>query len=109
MSKKYTNYSKMVKETIPETVAESEINENLEDSYELEPDNKAKDIYGMVTECKKLNIRIEPDINSKVVCTVDCGSRLIISDDESTNDWYKVCVENGAEGYCMKKFVKVQA
>lgn len=64
---------------------------------------------GVVTGCKMLNVREAPNANCKVVCVINENSEVIIDDDGSTDDWFKVCAENGAEGFCMKKFINVNS
>lgn len=52
-----------------------------------------------------LNIRVAPNIDSDVVTVVKEGTILEISDEESTDDFYKVYLANGVDGFCMKQFV----
>ena len=53
-------------------------------------------------DCLRLHIYSKPDVNSEVVCKVRYLTDLIISDGESTKDFYKVYTAIGAEGYCRK-------
>lgn len=62
---------------------------------------------GVVVDCVKLNVREFPDPNADVVCTINASTNLIIDEDESTDEYYKICTEAGVEGYCMKKFIAV--
>lgn len=65
-------------------------------------------LIGVVTGCKSLNIRTEPAKKSNnVVCVVDTETVVIIDLEDSTDEWYKVFTEAGAEGFCMKEFVKI--
>lgn len=79
----------------------------LDDATEIIED-MAKEKVGIVTDCLKLNIRKEPDMDSEVVTTVSCLDELRIDLETSTNDWYAVCTAVGIEGFCMKKFVAVR-
>ena len=63
--------------------------------------------YGVVTDCVKLNVRKEPDGDSKILCTVDAKDELVIVESESTEDFYKVITPKGVEGFCMKRYVTV--
>lgn len=63
---------------------------------------------GIIANCTRLNIRLEPSIKSEVVCEIDCGTELIIEDQTSTNDFYKIFTAAGIEGFCMKKFVSIK-
>ena len=66
---------------------------------------KKESLVGVVKDCEKLNIRKAPDKKSEAVCIVMVGSVLLIDQDKSTDDWYKVYTESGMEGFCMKKYV----
>ena len=59
------------------------------------------------SDCEKLNIRNKPNMNGEIICVVAKGSIVVIYETESTDEWYKVCAENGAEGFCMRKFIEV--
>lgn len=121
MSKKYTNYSRMAKEDTPEIAVESVTNDF--DFDEVEEETIAGDdeeivseseparvtITGTVSGCEKLNVRKVPFASGEVVCVIAKGSIVVIDETESTDEWYKVCAENGAEGFCMKKFINVES
>lgn len=62
---------------------------------------------GVVVDCLKLNVRNAPNAKADVVCVINASTNLEIIEDESTDDFYAVCTESGAEGYCMKKFIKI--
>lgn len=83
----------------------------LTDPVEIAEDEKieaVEDIIGVVTDCLKLNIRKEPNMDSEVVVVVTCLDELRIDPETSTDDWYAVCTVAGIEGFCMKKFVAVR-
>lgn len=86
----------------------------LEDSEEIveeqvvEAEEKANVVFGVVTDCMKLNIRKMPYKDSDVVIVVTCLEELQIDMEKSTDDWYAVCTVSGLEGFCMKKFVAVR-
>lgn len=82
--------------------------EIAEDTRVEETEEAVEDIIGVVTDCLKLNIRKEPDKDSKVVVVVTCLDELKIDPATSTDDWYAVCTVTGIEGFCMKKFVAVR-
>lgn len=64
---------------------------------------------GVVVDCDRLNVRTQPSPMAAVVCTVARGEQLAIDKDESTDLFYKVYAEIGAEGYCMKQFIKIES
>lgn len=78
------------------------------DQTEVEP-APVKPIDGIVSGCKKLNIRKESSFNSAIVCVVTAGTSLTIDPSESTDEWYRVYTESGVEGYCMKNFVTIKS
>ena len=65
-------------------------------------------VTGIVVDCDRLRMRESPSPYAEVICTIERGSKLTINEDESTASFYKVCAEIGAEGYCMKQFVKIE-
>jgi uncharacterized protein YgiM (DUF1202 family) len=67
----------------------------------------AQTVYGEVANCRKLNIREKPDINSKVVTVVPCSEKLNINLEDSKNEWLAVCTVAGIEGFCMKEFIEI--
>ena len=50
----------------------------------------------------RLSVYVKPCFDSEIVCEVDSPIGLIISDGESTEDFYKVYTAYGAPGYCRK-------
>lgn len=73
----------------------------------IEEETVAPIQMGTVTGCLKLNVRKKPSIKSDPICTVDAKTKLVILESDNA-DWYKVEVEKGVEGYCMKKYVDVK-
>lgn len=64
--------------------------------------------YGVVTDCLRLNIRIEPDKEADVATIVTCLDEVEVDLDASTDEWYAVCTVTGIEGFCMKKFIAIR-
>lgn len=64
---------------------------------------------GVVIDCDRLNIRTQPSPMATVVCTVERGEQLAIDKSESTDLFYKVYAEIGAEGYCMKQYIEIES
>lgn len=105
MSKK--NYDKT--ETI-EQVEQVEIPvETPVETKSVEPVEpiKPEPIEGTVN-CEKLNVRSDSTIDSDPVGVINRDSKVFIYENESTDEFYKVCTATGLEGYCMKKFISVQ-
>ena len=86
----------------------SEITETAENNV-LSSEPAQNDIVeGIVSNCKKLNIRKVPKPGSDIVCVVDAGTLLLIDQKESNKDFYKVTTEAGAEGFAMCQFVTIE-
>lgn len=65
-------------------------------------------VVGVVSGCEKLNLREEASKDSKVLSILNKGTELVVSTEESTEDFYKVITATGVEGYCMKKFITIK-
>lgn len=65
-------------------------------------------VIGVVTGCKKLNVRTKPNKKSDVVCVIDADTKVEIDEDASSRDFYKVKSKNFT-GYCMKKFITIKS
>ena len=103
MSKRdYTKFSKVIKPVEVETPVVQEV---VEEPVEVEPE---KPVVGVVTNCLKLNVRVEPKPTAEVLCVLERNSELSIDKAESTEAYYKVCTAAGLEGYCVKFFVKIK-
>lgn len=66
--------------------------------------------HGIVASCARLNVRKEPDVNSKVIAVIPNGTKVLIYPDKSTKDFYEVSNDAGDvtfHGYCMKQFITV--
>lgn len=62
-------------------------------------------VIGIVTNCKKLNLRTKPSKAATIIYEMPAGSSLTINLSRSVNGWLSVCTESGLTGFCMKKFV----
>ena len=63
-------------------------------------------LYGIVTNCKQLNVRREAQKRAdNVLCVISAGDVLEIHKDRS---WFYVTTVDGVDGYCMKEFVAVE-
>ena len=78
-------------------------------TYESESHDEPEEIkIGLVADCKKLNIRERPAVDAPIICEVVYQTELMINENESFEDFYKVYTAAGIEGFCMKKFIAVQ-
>lgn len=77
---------------------------------EVDEDHTGDICPAKVMGCTKLNVREEPSKDSKVVCVITEESDLTVSNDLSTEEFYKVYTSVNDvlyEGYCMKKFIQI--
>lgn len=63
---------------------------------------------GEVTNCKTLNIRENPSGSASILGSIPIGSIVMVDESESTDKFYKVYTESGAEGFCMKDYIEIQ-
>lgn len=64
-------------------------------------------LIGVVSNCKNLNIRREPDMNAEVLGIIPVDTEVMIDENESISEFYKIYTTFGLEGFCMKKFVTI--
>lgn len=83
-----------------------ELKEVEEVESELEEIEAIECVIGHVNVAK-LNVRIAPVFDAEVVTIVKENTELEIGLDESTDEFYKVYLANGVEGFCMKEFVTI--
>lgn len=81
--------------------------ESIEEITETEMSESSK-VYGVVTDCLRLNIRMKPDKEAEVATIVTCLDEIEVDLDASTDEWYAVCTAAGIEGFCMKKFIAIR-
>lgn len=73
-----------------------------------EPVEEVETVIGVVSGCERLNLRKESSKDSNILVVLNKGVELVVSPEESTEDFYKVVTEAGVEGYCMKKFITIK-
>ena len=100
----------MMDEELEETVETEEredesVETEVEEVETEEPEEEESIFVGTVTNCKKLNIRETPSLQGKVLCVLEEGSELMVDKTESTDEWYKVYLESGISGFCMKDYI----
>lgn len=77
----------------------------MDDVEIMDEDASMEPVYGYVANCSVLNIRNKP--NGDIVTLAKSGSKLMIDEHQSTNEWLSVYTEDGVNGFCMKKFVDI--
>ena len=83
------------------------VSEAADEKKEVAPNTETV-VYGTVVNCKNLNIRKRPTQKSEVIQIIEADSTVQVDKNKSTADFYKVCTATGAEGYCVKQYVKIQ-
>ena len=104
------NYNQMSKKNYDKTEAVEQVENPIEEtSIETESIEPAKPepIEGVVG-CEKLYVRSDATVDSEPIGVINRDSKVFVYEDESTEEFYKVCAATGLEGYCMKKFISVQ-
>lgn len=64
--------------------------------------------FGVVVNCQSLNVRHEASLDSNVASSLRVDSEVIIYEDASTEDFYKVCTSAGVEGYCAREYISIK-
>lgn len=130
MSKNYHNYAKQFQNnnkayeepkidevtavdatiTIPEpeltaTIPEPELVANV--TVEVAPELPTS-VAGVVSGCKKLNVRVKPSKDAAIVTTIAEGTEVTIEQPISDDVFYKVTLVSGITGFCMKQFIAVK-
>ena len=82
--------------------------EPVDQPVEEAPKKETK--VGIVANCEKLNLRRSPLKDSdgaNIITELLPGVAVVIDEDESTPNFYKVTTETGLEGYCMRQFIEL--
>ena len=95
--------NKVSEETQETQETMDEVDESQNEVSEETTNNKSGKIFGY----EKLYVRKEPSVDSEPVGIVGINNDLAIDEYHSTDDFYKVYTSNGLEGYCVKKFIKI--
>ena len=108
--KDYTKFSNHQPKVEPIPVAVENQVETITLEYVEPTETKVIEMTkGVVAGCAKLNVREEPDLFADIVCQLEKGAEVVIDENESTEDFYKIYTASGMAGFCMKKFVTLLA
>ena len=91
------------------SIIEEAAAEPVDQPVEEAPKKETK--VGIVANCEKLNLRRSPLKDSdgaNIIIELLPGVAVVIDEDESTPNFYKVITEDGLEGYCMRQFIEVK-
>ena len=105
------NYSQMSKKNYDKTESVEQVETSIDETpIETEPVEQlteSEPVEGTVG-CEKLYVRSDATVDSEPIGVINRDSNVFVYEDESTEEFYKVCTATGLEGYCMKKFISVQ-
>lgn len=113
MSKK--NYNKIsteaakanVEPEIVETATEEVVESVVEDKM---PEIKV--IYGVVDNCEKLNVRVQPMKDAPVLEVISKGTEVEIHTTKTSGGFYDIQVQipgkGKIHGFCMKKYITIK-
>ena len=116
IEEKVVNEEQAVEEKVAneeQAVEEKVANESQQNISDPESDinivanDETSELIGYVTDCVKLNVREAASKDSNVLCEIILNSKVIVDEENSTDDFYKVTTETGVEGYCMKQYINV--
>ena len=93
-----------MKKTNTEELTIEQVNLTAEEEVDQAPE---KVVIGSVFNCSKLNIRKLANIKADPITTVNVKTKLVIDESKSTKEWYKVTLDDGTQGFCMKKYVTI--
>ena len=105
-----TAVDEILEESDAEVMEEATMHSGEEVNVEIHEESaeipEPKEKIGTVN-CARLNVRVSPMVNASVVCVLDCGAKVSITDD-SDDEFYNIYTETGAYGYCVKKFITIK-
>lgn len=104
------NYNKMSQKPAKEVETVVETAEVTEAPKPVELPTVFVPVWGIVTDCAKLNVRAKPNLNADVVYVVEKGVKVCINKKKSTKEFYCVSSADGQDtiGFCMKKYITVE-
>lgn len=73
----------------------------------VDPEPENTEFLGVVTDCVKLNVRKEPNMEADIVTTLLVGTEVMVDKAASTEEFYKITTETGVEGYCKKDYISI--
>ena len=67
-----------------------------------------KEIFGLVFNCGRLNVRVAPTKTARVLCVLNKDDKVEIDMERSKELFYSIKMKDGRTGYCMKKYLKIR-
>ena len=69
-------------------------------------EEEEKIITGVVARCSSLRVRSAPNLKSRELGLLKKGTKVIITENKSTDNFYSVSYKGG-EGFCLKTFIDI--
>ena len=88
-----------------ENIENEVIEDVVETESEVEIKTSTKIIKGVVSNCNRLKVRMEPNFDAITLRTVNSGTELTIDVTRSTKEWYYIPDLNG---FCTKEYITVR-
>ena len=63
---------------------------------------------GVIANCQRLNLRVRPEPQAKVLTVLDAFTPVTVDVGKSTEEYWKIHTAKGVEGFCVKEFVTLQ-
>ena len=103
----HTNYNKMYSKPEVEEEVPGVIEEPVKEVY---PDPTIREVVpATVVGCARLNVREHPNLESKVLTILSASAEVKCVPNHSIgSDFYKIILESGIEGYCVKDYLKLK-
>lgn len=64
-------------------------------------------VIGVVGNCERLNVRRAPRKDAAVITIIPEDTELKVLGDSRDGEWYKVHMDDGTKGWCMKQYIIV--
>lgn len=61
-----------------------------------------------VVNCLRLHVYSKPSLDSDVICKIRYLTEVMVDEGASTEDFYKIYTEIGAEGFCQKDLLTIK-
>lgn len=115
----HTNYNRISTDNATAKVDETAnvVETNIDDTIEtaanvietdIDDTNEPDIVFGFVDNCAKLNVRKSPSIDSEVLLILNRDDEVIVRGSAYDDEWYSVYA-NEQEGFCMKKYITLDA
>lgn len=106
------NYNKMYGKPVVEAKNTAELETGTEVQMAIEgvaePEIVPAVKQAVVVNCARLNVRKEPSPTAPIVAEIPVSSEVEVYENESVDNYYKICTAIGAEGYCVKDYLKLK-